>query len=250
MAGFAPPGPDKAHLEGAFDQPYAIPNYRVAGYLADLDVPVGYWRSVGNSLNGFFHESFIDELAHAAGRDPLEFRLELMRPAHAPSAALLEAVSEMSGWSGKTPEDTGMGVAFTYSFGTPVAQVVEVKDTEDGIRIPRAWIACDPGRALDPRNIRAQMMSGLIFGLSAGVFGEITFADGMVEQGNFPDYDALRMHTAPAVEVRILENNPGMGGVGEPGMPPSIPALANALYDLTGTRARSLPLASQFNFAL
>ncbi|PWE34332.1 isoquinoline 1-oxidoreductase [Maritimibacter sp. 55A14] len=250
MAGIAAPGPDKSHVDGAFDQPYAIPNYRIDGHLADLDVPIGFWRSVGFSLNGFFHESFIDELAHAAGRDPLEFRLELIRPEHAPSAKVLEAVREMSGWTGNTPAGVGRGVAFCYSFGTAVAQVVEVRDSPDGIRIANAWIACDPGLALDPRNIRAQMTSGLIYGLSAAAYGEITFTGGRVDQGNFPDYEALRMHTAPAVEVRVLENNARMGGVGEPGTPPSMPALANALFDLTGTRARELPLSRSFDLMI
>jgi len=248
IAGFAPPGPDKGHLEGAFDQPYAIPDYRVAGHLADLSVPIGFWRSVGNSLNGFYHETFIDELAHAAGADPLAFRLAHIRPEHAPSAAVLEAVGEMAGWGAPRAPGTGRGVAFTYSFGTPVAEVVEVEETGAGIRIARAWVACDPGRALDPGIIEAQMVSGLIYGLSAAVAGEITFAGGRVEQGNFPDYDALRMHNAPAVAVRILENNPGIGGVGEPGTPPSLPALGNALFDLTGVRARELPLRRAFRF--
>ncbi|MCK4712947.1 MAG: xanthine dehydrogenase family protein molybdopterin-binding subunit, partial [Marinosulfonomonas sp.] len=141
IAGFAPPGPDVAHMEGATNQPYAIPNYRVAGHLADVAVPVGFWRSVGNSFNGFFHESFIDELAHAAGTDPLQFRIELIAPNSTPSAKLLEAVRDMSGWNGKTPDGIGRGVAFTWSFGTPVAQVIEVRNSPDGIRITKAWIA-------------------------------------------------------------------------------------------------------------
>jgi len=250
LAGFAAPGPDKGHVEGAYDQPYGFANYSVRGYLADVDVPVGFWRSVGNSFNGFFHESFVDELAHAAGRDPLAFRLDLVRPVHPPSARLLETVREMSGWSGKTPDGIGRGVALTYSFGTPVAEVIEVADSPDGIRITNAWIACDPGIALDPRNIRAQMEGALIYGLSAAMQGEITFADGAAEQQNFPDYDALRLHTAPRVSVKVLQNNAHIGGVGEPGTPPSMPALANALFDLTGTRARELPLSRHFDFAL
>ena len=246
LAGFAPPGPDKGHVEGAFDQPYAIPNYRIRGYLAEMDIPVGFWRAVGNSFNGFFHDTFIDELAHAAGADPLAFRLTMMREAHAPSAGTLEAVREMSGWTGQTPDGVGRGVGFTYSFGCPVAQVIEVIDEDGTIRINRAWIAADVGLALDPGNIRAQLEGGLIYGLSAAVFGQITFADGAVEQGNFPDYDALRLHNTPMIETRILETNRHMSGVGEPGTPPSMPALANALFDLTGTRARSLPLLDQF----
>jgi isoquinoline 1-oxidoreductase beta subunit len=139
-------------------------------------------------------------------------------------------------------------VAFTYSFGTPVAEVVEVLQEPRGIRIARVWVACDPGRTLDPAIVRAQMLSGVMFGLSAAVMGAITFADGMVEQFNYPDQDALRMPDAPEVAVRILENNPRLGGVGEPGTPPAAPALANALYDLTGVRARELPLNRVFRF--
>ena len=246
--GMEPSGPDKIHVEGAFDQPYAIPNYRVAGYLADLKVPLGYWRSVGASVNGFLHESFLDEMALAAGQDPLAFRLDLMRDEHAPSAACLERVRDMSGWTGQTPEGVGRGAAFSFSFGTPVAEVIEVEQTDAGIRIAKAWIACDVGLALDPSIVRAQMKSGLTYGLSAAVMGEITFADGAVEQQNFYDYDALRMHTTPEIDVAILENKPHLSGAGEPGTPPSMPALANALFDLTGQRARELPLNKSFDF--
>lgn len=248
IMGFAPSGADPAHVEGAANQPYDIANYRVAGHLADVDVPVGFWRSVGNSFNGFFHESFIDELAHAAGADPLQFRYDHIAPLSPPTAKLLNAVREMSGWSGKTPDGIGRGVAVTWSFGTPVAQVIEVADSDAGIRITKAWIACDVGTALDPRNIRGQMEGGMIYGLSAAVHGEITFADGEVEQENFPDYDALRMGTVPVTQVQVFENNMHMGGVGEPGTPPSMPALANALFDLTGKRARELPLSKLFDF--
>ncbi len=248
-SGFAPPGPDKTTVDGLFNQPYGFPNYRVRGYIADLAVPVGFWRSVGASQNGFFHESFVDELAHAANADPLAFRLNLVRDVHAPSAGVLDAVRDMSGWTGQTPEGVGRGVALCHSFGTPVAQVIEVRQTGAGIRITDAWIACDVGTALDPGNIEAQMTGGLIYGLSAAVRGEITFDEGAAEQGNFPDYDALRMTSAPRVQVRILETSRFLGGVGEPGTPPAAPALANALFDLTGIRARTLPLVKHFAFA-
>jgi isoquinoline 1-oxidoreductase beta subunit len=250
LAGFSSRGADKGHVEGAYDQPYAIPNWRVAGHLADLAVPVGFWRSVGNSFNGFFHESFIDELAHAAGADPLRFRIDHVRPAHAPSAALLEAGGEMSGWRAPAAPGTAKGVALTYSFGTPVAEVVEVRDEGGRLRISRAWIACDPGRALDPAIVEAQMVSGLIFGLSAAVMCEISFTGGEVDQRNFPDYDALRLHNAPAVEVRILENKAHISGVGEPGTPPAAAALANAVFALTGRRIRELPLGKTVDFLL
>ncbi len=243
-------GPDKVLVEGAFNQPFAIPNYRIRGHVADLAVPVGFWRSVGNSFNGFFHDTFLDEMAHAAGRDPLEFRLELMREEHAPSAAVMEAVRDMSGWTGETPDGVGRGVGFTYSFGTPVAQVIEVVDEDGSVRINKAWIACDMGIALDRGNVEAQMVGGMIYGLSAAVMGQITFADGEVVEENFPDYDALRMHTTPVTEVAILETNHHMGGAGEPGTPPAMPALGNALFDLTGTRARELPLLHTFDFVI
>ncbi|MFC3615571.1 molybdopterin cofactor-binding domain-containing protein [Lutimaribacter marinistellae] len=250
MIGMPGAGPDKVLVEGLFNQPYAIPAYRARGHIADLSVPVGFWRSVGNSHNAFFVESFIDEMAHAAGRDPLDFRLELMRSEHEPSARCIEAVREMSGWTGETPDGVGRGVAFCYSFGTPVAQVIEVVDRDGSIHIDKAWIACDIGLALDPRNVAAQMEGGMIYGLSAACFGEITFADGAIEQGNFPDYEALRMHTTPKTQVQVLENNKFMGGAGEPGTPPAAPALANAIFDLTGKRARSLPLMHAFDLAV
>ncbi len=245
--GFSPGGPDKGHVSGAFDQPYAIPNYRIRGYLAEMDLPVGFWRSVGASFNGFFHDTFLDEMAVAAGRDPLEFRLELMRGEHAPSAACLEAVRDMSGWTGKTPEGIGRGVGFCHSFGTPVATVIEVAQRDGQIAMTRAWIAGDVGTALDPGTVEAQLIGGMIYGLSAACFGEITFSGGAVEQQNFPDYDGLRLHNTPETQVRILESQPHLTGVGEPGTPPSMPALGNALFDLTGKRARRLPLMHDFD---
>jgi isoquinoline 1-oxidoreductase subunit beta len=250
IAGFAAPMVlDRVLTEGAFDQPYNVPNYRVAGHTADVAVPIGFWRSVGNSHNGFFHESFMDELAQARGLDPLAMRLALMKDAHLPSFKVLERVGEMAGWLGETGPDVGRGLAFTYAFGAPTAEIVEVRNSTDGIRITKVWAATDVGVALDPRNIRAQIMSGVIYGLSAAMMGEITFSDGEVEQQNFPDYDALRMNNAPKVVVDVLENQNRINGIGEPGTPPSMPALANALFDLTGRRARELPLNRMFDFA-
>jgi isoquinoline 1-oxidoreductase beta subunit len=153
----------------------------------------------------------------------------------------------MSGWSGKTAANIGRGVGFTYSFGTPVAQVIEVEQLPTGIRISRAWIAADVGTALDPSIVEAQLFGGMAYGLSAAVHGKISFAEGEVEQFNFPDYDAIRMHTMPSVEVHVLSSGHPLSGAGEPGTPPSMPALANALFDLTGTRARSLPLIDHYD---
>ena len=250
IMGFAPPGTDKGHVDGAFDQPYGIPNFRITGHLTDLAVPLGFWRSVGASINGFMLESFIDEAAHAAGADPLQFRLDLATREDAPSAAVIAAVRDMSGWTGQKVAGVGRGVAFTHSFGTPVAQVVEVLDKDGSIRINKVWIACDVGTALNRNTIEAQMVGGAIYGLSAAVMGEITFADGVVEQANFPDYDALRMHNTPAFEVQVLETGPHLTGVGEPGTPPSMPALANALFDLTGRRATRLPLIRDYDLLI
>ena len=189
-------------------------------------------------------------MAVAAGRDPVDFRLELLRREHEPSALVLESAAMISGWTGATEEGIGRGVAFSYTFGTPVAQIIEVSATDGGVSIDKVWIACDPGIALDPGIIEAQMTGGCLFGLSAAVMGEITFADGIAEQGNFPDYDALRMPSSPAFEVAILENNSFIGGVGEPGTPPAAAALGNALFDLTGNRIRTLPFNRDIDFRL
>jgi len=247
-AGFAAPGPDKILVEGAFDQPYAIPHCAVHGHVADLAVPIGSWRSVGNSYNAFFHECFLDELAVAGRLDPLAMRLRMTAGVHEPSRLALEAVGEMCGWGGELPGDRARGVAFTHSFGSPTAQVVEIVRTEAGIRIDRVWCAVDVGTALDPRNIEAQIAGGIVFGLSAAVSGEITFEDGAVVQGNFDDQDALRMHQSPVIEVRVLEHGERLSGVGEPGTPPAAPALANAVFALTGLRVRELPLARHVDF--
>lgn len=251
LFGFAPSGPDKGHVEGAFDQPYAIPNARIRGYLAPMDLPCGPWRSVGSSINAFAFDSFLDEMAHAAGRDPLEFRLDMMRDEDPRSAKVLEAVKRLSGWTGKTPDGIGRGVAFCYSFGTPVAEVIELRQTPQGVKIDKAWIAADVGLALDPANIEAQLTGGMAYGLSAALHQQITFDGGAAEQLNFPDYDAIRMGGMPSIAgVEILESGEKPSGVGEPGTPPAAPALANALFDLTGKRIRELPLAEHFEFVL
>lgn len=246
VSGSETPGPDRELGAGAFDQPYGIANYRFTTHIADAKIPVGYWRSVSSSFNGFMFDSFMDEMAHAAGRDPFEFRLEAMGDEHTPSRLVLEKVAKMSNWTGSTPAGVGRGIAFCYSFGTPVAQVVEVSEQNGEIKINKVWIACDPGVALDPGIIEAQMVGGALYGMSAAAYEEITFEGGEVQQWNFPDHDALRMHTAPEFEVSILVNGAHISGIGEPGTPPSMAALANALFDLTGTRARELPLIKTF----
>jgi isoquinoline 1-oxidoreductase subunit beta len=244
----SPMGPDKTIVDGAYDQPYTIPNYRVRGVAAPVSIPVGSWRSVGSSINGFFHEGFMDEIAVAGKTDPVELRKKLMTD-HPSAVKVVEKVAEMAKWGEALPTGKAKGIAFTLSFGSWVGEIVQVADTPAGIRIEKVWIAADVGTALDPDIIKAQLISAAIYGLSAAIAQEITFADGMVEQSNFHDYDAMRIFQCPAFEVAILENFHKMGGVGEVGTPPAAPALANAVFALTGKRIRRLPLSQEVAFA-
>ncbi|MGB8812557.1 MAG: molybdopterin cofactor-binding domain-containing protein [Paracoccaceae bacterium] len=245
--GYSIPGPDATIVQGGWEQPYAFANYRTTGYRMPAGVPVGSWRSVGASQNAFFHESAVDELAHLAGIDPLEFRLSQI--SDHPSREVLKAVRELSNWSIPLPQGRARGLAFCLSFGVPVAQVIEIEQTLVGIKLTNAYAAADVGIALDPRNIEAQIQGAMIFGLSAAITGEITFANGVAQQTNFPDNDPVRLSQCPPIAVRILENGPKIRGIGEPGTPPAAPALANAIFALTGQRIRNLPLRKSIDFA-
>jgi isoquinoline 1-oxidoreductase beta subunit len=246
--GWSVPGPDAALTDGAHNQPYTIPNYRVTGIAAPLTIPVSFWRSVGCSQNGFFHEGFMDEIATAAKIDPVELRRKLMAD-HPAALAVVEKVAQMSNWGEPLPAGRAKGIAFTLAFGSWCGQVIQIADTPAGIKLEKMWIAVDVGTAIDPGIIEAQMFSGAIYGLSAAMGQEITFKDGMVEQSNFHDFDSLRMWQAPEFEIAVLENFHKMGGVGEVGTPPAAPALANAIFALTGKRIRSLPLNKEVAFA-
>jgi isoquinoline 1-oxidoreductase subunit beta len=240
-------GPDVAIVAGAWDQPFAIPNYRVTGYRTPAMVPISSWRSVGASGNGFLHESFMDELCVAAGADPLEERLRLCW--HDPSRKVLEAVGEMSDWGSDLGPDRGRGLAFTLAFGVPVAEVVEVTNTDAGIRIDKVFVAADVGRVLDPVNFEAQVQGGVIFGLAHAMNCEITYKDGVAEQTNFDQYQGMRLHQTPKIIVRGLENGEKLRGIGEPAVPPAAPALGNAIFAATGQRIRTLPMSRYINFA-
>jgi len=247
--GQAAAGPDNTISHGAFDQPYKIDNYRVRSSKADLPIPIGFWRSVGNSYTGWFHESFMDEIAEKSGKDPLAMRLEMMKDYPAAIGAL-NKVAEMSGWEvrDQLPEGQGLGLAHVVSFGTWVAMVIKVEMIDDEVKIRDVWAATEIGTAIDPDNVKAQIMSGVVFGLSSALGQEINFEDGEVVEGNFDEFDSMRMNQCPNFHVELLETYHKVGGAGEPGTPPSIPALANAIYAATGKRIRTMPLSHEVDF--
>jgi isoquinoline 1-oxidoreductase beta subunit len=231
-------GPDNTTAEGEYDMQYAIPNRRSAHVIADSQVAIGYWRSVGHSHNAFFKEGFLDELAHAAGKDGVVLRRELLRD-HPRHLAVLEAALARAG---SAPEGRAHGVALHQSFGSIVAQVAEVSVEEKQIRVHRVVCAVDCGIVVNPNIVAQQVESSVVFGLSAALAGEITLKDGRVQQSNFGDYPVLRMNEAPLVETVIVPSMEPPEGMGEPAVPPVAPAVANAVFKLTGQRLRSLPL--------
>ena len=247
LTGMTLPGPDATITTGSWDQPFAIPNYRVTGYRAPDMVPISSWRSVGASSNGFFHDCLLDELIHAAGADPLAERIRLCMDDT--SRKVLEAVGDMCGWDG--PDlgyNHGRGVGFCMSFGVPCAQVVDVTRTEEGIRLDRVYVAVDVGDVLDPVNLEAQITGGVLFGLGHAMNCELTYADHAPEQDNFYANSGLRLYQVPEVKVKALTNGTRIRGIGEPGVPPAAPALANAIFAATGQRIRELPLNRHINF--
>jgi isoquinoline 1-oxidoreductase beta subunit len=204
-------------------------------------VPVLWWRSVGHTHTGFVVESFVDELAHAAGKDPYRYRRALLagRPRH---LAVLDLAAQKAGWGSRLPAGRARGIAVHASFGSWCCQVAEVSIRGRAIEVHRVVCAVDCGRAINPLTIRAQMEGGIVFGLSAALYGQITLERGRVQQSNFHDYPVLRMDAMPIVEVHIVPSTEPPSGVGEPGTPLMAAALCNALFVLTGRRIRSLPL--------
>ena len=233
---------DQAAVEGAANIPYDIPNVHVTWTYPKLPITTHWWRSVGSSQNAFVTECFFDELAHAGGKDPVEARLRLLgkEPRH---ARVLEVAAEKAGWGKALPDGHYHGCAVHKSFGTIVAEVAEVSVNDAGeVHVHRVTVAVDCGDVVNPDTIEAQMHSAVAYGLTAALWGEITFKDGRVEQGNFDSYPVLRMNRMPRVDVHIVTSGDPLGGIGEPGTPPIAPAVCNAIFAATGKRVRKLPI--------
>jgi len=236
-------GIDGASVEGASDSPYLadIADRRVDLHSPKTGIPVLWWRSVGNTHTAFVMESVIDEVAKAAGRDPVEYRRALLTK-HPRHLGVLNLAVEKSGWGQPLAKGRARGVAVHESFGSYVAEVAEVSIDSGAIRVHRVTCAVDCGVVVNPAGVIAQMESGIAFGLSAALSGAIDIKDGRVQQSNFHDYQVLRVNQMPAVDVHIVPSTAKSGGAGEPGTPPIAPAVANAIAALTGQRLRELPL--------
>lgn len=234
--------PDKTASEGLFDQPYAFAHQRIEHVATRSGMPVGFWRSVGHSHNAFFLESFIDEIAATLQEDPVALRRRLLRGSRR-HLAVLDLAVQRSGW-GRVPPAAGRarGVALHESFGSIVAQVAEVSVDGGTPRVHRVVCAIDCGTVVNPQIVAQQMEGAVVFGLAAALFGRIDVRGSVVQQRNFPDYPLLTLSSAPQVETWIVPSERPPSGVGEPGLPPAAPAVANALFALLGRRLRTLPL--------
>ncbi len=251
-------GIDNTSVEGAANLPYAIPSLQVTWAMENGAVPVGFWRSVGSSQNAYITECFLDELAAAAGKDPYEYRRALLAK-HPRHLGVLELAAQKAGWGTPLPAGRTRGIAVAEAFGSYCAQVAEVtvergqgrsrhpasRDTSpslDVVRVRRVVCAIDCGQVVNPDTVVAQMESGIVYGLTAALKGEITIKDGRVEQSNFHDYPLLHIDEMPDIEVHIVNSSEHPGGVGEPGTPPIAPAVANAVFAATGKPVRRLPI--------
>jgi isoquinoline 1-oxidoreductase beta subunit len=236
-------GLDPDTIEGAVELSYALPNMRVEYVRVEPPgIPTSFWRSVGPSHNVFVVESFMDELAAAAKKDPLEYRRALLDKA--PRAkAVLDLAAEKADWGQPLPPGVGRGVSLQFVFGTYMAQVAEVEVSKDGqVRVRRVVCAVDCGIVVNPDTVEAQIQSAIIFGITAALYGEITLKDGRVEQGNFDTYQLLRINETPVIEVHIVQSSELPGGMGEPGTSAIVPAITNAIFAATGKRVRKLPV--------
>jgi isoquinoline 1-oxidoreductase beta subunit len=226
--------------------PYEIPAVSRRHYEHISNQVDAYWRSVNSTQHGFYNETFIDELAVAAGVDPYDFRRKHLKPGSR-HLAVLDAVAKRSGWGAPLPNGVGRGIAIVESFGSIVAHVVEASVNDDGMpKVHKVWAVADCGTTVSPVNGEAQVQGGIIMGLSAAIGEEITLDKGAVVQSNFSDYPVLKMADAPTViDVYFIESDAPLGGLGEPGLPPAAPALANALFAATAKRIRQLPINAQ-----
>jgi len=235
---------DRASTDGLREWPYATSQYHLENLWLQFPVAVGNWRSVGHSHNAFFKESFVDELAHHVGEDPVEYRRRLLKdsPQH---LAVLELAAEKAGWGTPLGAGRGRGIAVHESFDAFVAEVAEVSISARGeLSVDRVVCVIDCGTVVNPDTVVAQMESGIVYGLSAVLFGEITIENGQVVQQNFPDYDAVRLREMPEIETYVLASGTQVGGAGEPSTPPLAPAITNAIFNATGKRLRSLPIGN------
>jgi isoquinoline 1-oxidoreductase beta subunit len=221
---------------------YAVPNQKIHTVDSPTHVPFGAWRSVDHSQHGFFVESFIDELAHEAGQDPYQYRRNLLED-HPRHRAVLDLAAEKSNWEVPPGDNRGRGISVQASFGSIVAEVVEVTVQGGEVSVDRVVVAIDPGFAVSPDGLIAQMESGVVYGLTAALYGEVSIENGRVSQSNFHDYPMLRMNDAPLIETHIINSHEAWGGAGEPGTPGIAPALANAIFAASGTRIRELPVS-------
>ncbi|WP_036302259.1 xanthine dehydrogenase family protein molybdopterin-binding subunit [Methylotenera sp. L2L1] len=239
-------GVDATSVEGIADSPYLkkTPNYHVSLHTVKTGIPVLWWRSVGHSHSAFVMESLVDELAHSAKKDPLDYRRELLK-GHPRHLAALNLAAEKAEWGKPLPKGVFRGIAVHESFGSFVAQVAEVSVDQGAVKVHRMVCAIDCGLAVNPYSLKAQMESSISFGLGAAMQSEITFKEGKVQQSNFHDYLVMRMSDMPKVEVHIVQSTEKMGGVGEPGLPPVAPAVTNAIFAATGKRIRQLPIGNQ-----
>jgi isoquinoline 1-oxidoreductase beta subunit len=236
-------GIDLDAVDGAVEPPYAFPSMLVEFVRQEPPgIPTAFWRGVGPTHNIFVVESFIDELASAAKQDPVAYRRALLT--NSPRArAVLDLAASRAGWGGPMPAGQGRGVSLQHVFGSYVAQVAEVEVSGSEVRVTRVVAAVDCGIQVNPDIIVAQMESGIIFGASAALHGEITLKDGRVQQTNFGDYRVLRINESPVIEVHLVRNDEAPGGMGEPGTSAVMPAIANAVFAATGTRVRRLPIS-------
>ena len=235
--------------ERPFAFQYDVPNRDIGRVICPSPIPVGTWRAVDFTQMGFFNETFMDELAEAAGADPLEFRLR--HTSNPRIRAVLERLGEVSGWGASLPERHGMGVAMVESFGSIVAQAVQVSVAEDGgVRVHRVWSVVDCGRLINPTAGEAQITGSVVYGLTSALWGEITLEGGAIQQLNFPDYPMMQLKNAPQQEVHFMASDAAPGGLGEPGVPPVTPALTNAIYRVTAERIRALPISKHGLYAV